>query len=48
MVHHLQNDGGSKFECAQAREKYAYVAQERWLSRFGRRLKQDFDLDQLT
>jgi hypothetical protein len=48
MVHHLQNVGGSKFECPQAREKDAYVAQERWLGLFGRSLKQDFDLDQLT
>jgi hypothetical protein len=34
-----------KYECPQAREKVAYMAQERWLGLFGRSLEQDFELD---
>ena len=45
MVHHLQNLAGLKYECPQAREKLAYVAQERWLALFGRDLERDFELD---
>ena len=45
MVHHLQNLAGLKYECAQAREKLAYTAQERWLALFGHDLAQDFVLD---
>lgn len=45
MVHHLQNLGGLRFECAQAREKTAYVAQEHWLGLFGRSLATEFQLD---
>jgi Domain of unknown function (DUF6647) len=45
MVHHLQNLAGLKYECPQAREKLAYLAQERWLALFGRDLAQDFELD---
>jgi hypothetical protein len=45
MVHHLQNAGRMKYECPQAREKVAYMAQERWLGLFGRSLEQDFELD---
>jgi hypothetical protein len=45
MVHHFQNLLGLKYECAQEREKLAYVAQERWLVRSGRSLASDFDLD---
>ena len=45
MVHHLQNAGRVTYECPQAREKVAYMAQERWLALFGRSLEQDFELD---
>ena len=45
MVHHLQNAGGLRYECAQAREALAYQAQDRWLALFGHSLEQDFDLD---
>jgi hypothetical protein len=45
MVHHLQNAGRLTYECPQAREKVAYMAQERWLGLFGRSLEQDFELD---
>ena len=45
MVHHLQNTGRVTYECPQAREKHAYMAQERWLALFGRSLAQDFELD---
>jgi hypothetical protein len=45
MVHHLQNAGGLRYECAQAREALAYQAQDRWLALFGHSLEQDFELD---
>jgi Domain of unknown function (DUF6647) len=45
MVHHLQSLAGLKYECPQAREELAYLAQERWLALFGRNLEQDFELD---
>jgi hypothetical protein len=45
MVHHLQNLAGLKYECPQAREQLAYLAQERWLGLFGHNLAQDFELD---
>ena len=45
MVHHLQNVGGLKYECPQAREQLAYMAQDRWLTLFGHSLEQDFELD---
>jgi hypothetical protein len=45
MVHHFQNLLGLKYECAQEREKLAYMAQDRWLVRSGRSLASDFDLD---
>src|SRR5215510_3765657 len=45
MVHHLQNLAGLKYECPQAREKLAYLAQERWFGLFGHDLAQDFELD---
>jgi hypothetical protein len=45
MVHHQQNLTGEKFECPQEREKLAYAAQERWLTRFGHSLEADFELD---
>jgi hypothetical protein len=45
MVHHFQNVLGLKHECPQEREKLAYIAQDRWLRLFGRRLENDFALD---
>jgi hypothetical protein len=45
MAHHFQNLLGLKYECAQEREKLAYMAQDRWLVRSGRSLASDFDLD---
>lgn len=48
MVHHMQNVGDLRYECAGAREKLAYEAQEKWLSLFGRNLAGEFDLDTFT
>jgi hypothetical protein len=48
MVHHLQNVGGLKFVCPQAREKLAYLAQDKWLERFGLSLENEFDVDMFT
>ncbi|MBI4207898.1 MAG: hypothetical protein HY527_23000 [Betaproteobacteria bacterium] len=48
MVHHLQNVAGLKYECPQAREKPAYVAQDKWLALFGRNLVDEFKLDPMT
>jgi hypothetical protein len=48
MVHHLQNLGKLKFECPMAREKLAYLAQDRWLKRFGKDLETEFEVDMFT
>ena len=48
MVHHLQNVAGLRYDCPQARERPAYVAQEKWLELFGRNLMDAFELDPLT
>jgi hypothetical protein len=48
MVHHLQNATPAKYECPQAREELAYAAQAKWLSLFGRRLENEFEVDPLT
>ncbi|MDI3564802.1 DUF6647 family protein [Bradyrhizobium sp. Arg816] len=48
MVHHLQNVGRLKFDCPQAREKLAYLAQDKWLERFGLSLESEFDVDMFT
>lgn len=48
MVHHLQNVGGLKYECPQAREQQAYAAQQRWLGLFGSDLEKAFELDAMT
>jgi len=48
MVHHLQNLGKLKFECPRAREKTAYLAQAKWLERFGLSLEKEFDVDMFT
>ena len=48
MVHHLQNAAGLKYDCPQAREKPAYVAQARWLELFDRTLAEEFEIDPMT
>ncbi len=48
MVHHLQNEAGTKYECAAEREKLAYEAQEKWLSLFGRNLEGEFNINGLA
>jgi len=48
MVHHLQNVSGHEFECVGAREKPAYLAQDKWLKQFGRRLESEFQVDRFT
>jgi hypothetical protein len=48
MVHHLQNLGNLKYECAEAREKLAFAAQGQWLELFDRTLASEFDLDPFT
>jgi hypothetical protein len=48
LVHHLQNAGGLRYGCAEAREKSAYQAQARWLELFGTSLAAEFELDAMT
>jgi hypothetical protein len=48
LVHHLQNAAGAKFECSAAREKAAYVAQERWLREQGTSLVEALGVDPAT
>ena len=48
MVHHVQNVAGLKFECPMQREKLAYLAQDKWLSRFGMSLEKEFEVDMFT
>jgi Domain of unknown function (DUF6647) len=48
LVHHMQNAGGLRFECAQQREQLAYRAQQRWLGLFGSDLQKEFGLDAFT
>ena len=48
LVHHLQNVGGLKYDCAGEREKPAYRAQSRWLELFDKNLADEFNLDPMT
>ena len=48
LVHHLQNVGGLKYDCSEAREKPAYGAQARWLELFGTSLADAFEIDAMT
>ena len=48
MVHHIQNLAGIKYECPMAREKPAYLAQDKWLGQFGLSLEKEFDVDMFT
>jgi hypothetical protein len=48
MVHHIQNLSGIRYECPMAREKSAYLAQDKWLGQFGLSLEKEFDVDMFT
>jgi len=48
MVHHAQRHGGLRYECPAQREGIAYEAQDRWLRMFGKRLLEEFGLDEFT
>ena len=48
MVHHIQNLAQLQFECTMAREKSAYLAQDKWLRQFETRLEKEFDVDMFT
>ena len=48
MVHHLQNEAGTAYECAAEREKLAYEAQDKWLHLFGRNLEDEFEINGLA
>ena len=48
MVHHLQIMAEQKFECPMAREKLAYLAQDKWLARFDMSLETEFEVDMFT
>jgi hypothetical protein len=48
MAHHVQNLTGLKYECAEAREKPAYMAQAQWLALFGQTLEGEFSTDPMT
>lgn len=48
MVHHLQNVAGLKYDCPAAREKPAYLAQDRWLQQYGLDLETEFQIDKFT
>ncbi len=48
MVHHIQNLAQLQFECPMAREKLAYLAQDKWLRQFGTSLEKEFDVDIFT
>ena len=48
MVHHIQNLARIKYECPMAREKLAYMAQDKWLAQFGRSLESEFEADMFT
>jgi hypothetical protein len=48
IVHHLQKVARLKFDCPMAREKLAYLAQDRWLQRYGSGIEQEFEIDKFT
>jgi hypothetical protein len=48
MVHHLQNEARTRFECPAEREKLAYDAQNKWLGLFGRSVEQEFEINGLA
>ena len=48
MVHHLQNEAGTAYECPAERERLAYEAQDNWLHLFGRNLEAEFEINGLA
>ena len=48
LVHHLQQAAGQRFPCAEAGEKAAFAAQQRWLEQFDLDLESAFGIDGLT
>src|SRR6476659_10646511 len=48
MVHHLQNEAGTTYECPAEREKLAYEVQASWLRPFGRSLEGEFEINGLA
>jgi hypothetical protein len=48
MVHHLQNEAGTTYECPAEREKLAYEVQDSWLRPFGRSLEGEFEINGLA
>jgi hypothetical protein len=48
MVHHLQNLAGLTYDCPAAREKPAYLAQDKWLQQHGLDLETEFQIDKFT
>jgi hypothetical protein len=48
MVHHLQNQAGTAYECPTEREKLACEAQDKWLGLFGRNLEAEFEINGLA
>jgi hypothetical protein len=48
MVHHLQNEAGTTYECPVEREKLAYEVQDNWLHLFGRNLEGEFEINGLA
>ena len=48
VVHHMQSIAGLRYDCPQAREKQAYLAQQKWLNQFDRDLWTEFKIDAFT
>jgi hypothetical protein len=48
LVHHLQTAAGLNYECPAARERPAYLAQEKWLGLFNLSLASEFHIDAFT
>ena len=48
MVHHLQNQAATTFECPAERERLAYEVQDKWLGLFGRNLEAEFEINGLA
>jgi hypothetical protein len=48
MVHHLQNEAGTTYECPAERERLAYEVQDKWLGLFGRNLESEFEINGLA
>jgi hypothetical protein len=48
VVHFLQDIGKVQYDCQGAREKVAYVAQEKWLQLFNTTIEAEFEVDTFT